>query len=66
MIKNGQYRKCERAYLGDAMPKPEIPFEQKFIGMKNVRGNVCEHWVHSNGNVRINIYKDAKTNGESH
>jgi hypothetical protein len=31
MVKSGDFRKCERAYLGDAMPAPEIPFTQEFV-----------------------------------
>lgn len=31
MVKRGKYRKCQRAYLGDDMPIPEIPFQQQFV-----------------------------------
>lgn len=31
MVKHGKYQKCERAYLGETMPTPEIPFNQEFI-----------------------------------
>jgi hypothetical protein len=31
MVKHGNYAKCERAYLGDAMPTPAIPFDQEFV-----------------------------------
>jgi hypothetical protein len=31
MAKRGAYRACERAYLGDEMPRPEIPFPQRFV-----------------------------------
>eukprot|EP00644_Phytophthora_capsici_P015567 jgi/Phyca11/20680/fgenesh1_pg.PHYCAscaffold_70_\ len=40
MVKSGEFRKCERAYLGDAMPVPEIPFVQEFVAMESVRGKV--------------------------
>ncbi|EEY53154.1 uncharacterized protein PITG_06781 [Phytophthora infestans T30-4] len=59
MVKSGEFRKCERAYLGDAMPVPEIPFTQEFV---SVRGKVCEHWVHTHDNVRVHVYSDVATN----
>jgi hypothetical protein len=31
MVKSGQYKKCERAYLGEEMPLPDIPHEQEFV-----------------------------------
>ncbi|RLN95196.1 hypothetical protein BBJ28_00005103 [Nothophytophthora sp. Chile5] len=63
MVKHGEYRKCERAYLGDAMPQPEIPFTQEFV---SVRGKVCEHWVHSNADVRVHVFSDVSTDGTAH
>ncbi|ETK86951.1 hypothetical protein F441_08618 [Phytophthora nicotianae CJ01A1] len=62
MVKSGEFRKCERAYLGDAMPVPEIPFAQEFVAMESVRGKVCEHWVHAHDNVRVHVYSDVSTN----
>ncbi|KAL4176891.1 hypothetical protein KRP22_001828 [Phytophthora ramorum] len=35
MVKSGEFRKCERAYLGDTMPTPEIPFVQEFVAMES-------------------------------
>ncbi|TMW65948.1 hypothetical protein Poli38472_003713 [Pythium oligandrum] len=61
MVKQGKYRKCERAYLGDVMPTPEIPFEQQFIGVEMVRGKPCEHWVHSYATTRVHIYADERS-----
>ncbi|KAK1934674.1 hypothetical protein P3T76_011283 [Phytophthora citrophthora] len=59
MVKSGEFRKCERAYLGDAMPAPEIPFVQEFVALESVRGKVCEHWVHTHENVRVHVYSDV-------
>ncbi|KAL7684996.1 hypothetical protein Plhal304r1_c033g0105671 [Plasmopara halstedii] len=62
MVKGGEFRKCERAYLGDAIPEPRIPFIQKFVAMESVRGKVCEHWIHSHDNVRVHVFKDVALN----
>ncbi|KAG7400391.1 hypothetical protein PHYBOEH_005979 [Phytophthora boehmeriae] len=61
MVKHGEFRKCERAYLGGAMPAPEIPFVQEFVAMESVRGKVCEHWVHAHDDVRVHVYNDVAT-----
>ncbi|RLN37652.1 hypothetical protein BBJ28_00001916 [Nothophytophthora sp. Chile5] len=49
MVKHGEYRKCERAYLGDAMPQPEIPFAQEFVlGPQNVSSfDIPDGYEHS-------------------
>ncbi|KAJ0410740.1 hypothetical protein ATCC90586_006843 [Pythium insidiosum] len=39
MVKHGKYRKCERAYLGEDMPDPVIPFEQEFVVGLSTCGN---------------------------
>ncbi|OWZ12378.1 hypothetical protein PHMEG_00014472 [Phytophthora megakarya] len=62
MVKSGEFRKCERAYLGDAMPVPEIPFTQEFVAIESVRGKICEHWVHTHENGRVHVYSDVATN----
>lgn len=63
MVKNGKYKKCERAYLGEEMPPPEIPFEQQYVAIEKVRGVICEHWIHSYSNVRVHVFADAATKG---
>ncbi|KAJ0405443.1 hypothetical protein P43SY_005062 [Pythium insidiosum] len=61
MVKHGKYRKCERAYLGEDMPDPVIPFEQEFVGVERVRGRRCEHWTHTYANTRVHIYVEELT-----
>ncbi|GLE05488.1 hypothetical protein PINS_up014511 [Pythium insidiosum] len=61
MVKHGKYRKCERAYLGEDMPDPVIPFEQEFVGVERVRGRRCEHWAHTYANTRVHIYVEELT-----
>ncbi|KAE9016708.1 hypothetical protein PF002_g9357 [Phytophthora fragariae] len=62
MVKSGEFRKCERAYLGDAMPTPGIPFTQEFVAMESVRGKVCEHWVHAHEDAHVHVYSDVASN----
>ncbi|DAZ96514.1 TPA: hypothetical protein N0F65_008065, partial [Lagenidium giganteum] len=61
MVKFGKYPKCERAYLGEEMPLPEIPHVQTYVGIEKVRDIVCEHWVHAYANVRVHIFIDVQS-----
>ncbi|OQR88438.1 hypothetical protein THRCLA_10329, partial [Thraustotheca clavata] len=59
MVKYGEYKTCERAYLGEEMPFPELPNDLKYKGTLTIRGIQCNVWVSDDAasNIRINVYE---------
>jgi len=61
MVKSGEFAECQRSYLGEAMPAPELPAEATFVEELQIDGKACEHWVHDLGVERVHIYQTADT-----
>ncbi|EQC40035.1 hypothetical protein SDRG_02692 [Saprolegnia diclina VS20] len=59
MVKYGEYKKCERAYLGEDMPLPHVPSDLTLQGTSTIDGVDCRLWVSedSDANVHISIYE---------
>ncbi|ETV98125.1 hypothetical protein H310_08869 [Aphanomyces invadans] len=60
-VKYGKYANCERAYLGETMPRPELPPGLEFKGNENVRGQACERWTYDIPNtvLRVIVYNSV-------
>ena len=57
MIKAGEFAECQRSYLGEEMPLPELPATATYVGEEEVRGERCEHWVEDLGVERVHIWQ---------
>ncbi|ETV68143.1 hypothetical protein H257_15874 [Aphanomyces astaci] len=62
-VKYGKYANCERAYLGETMPRPELPQELVYKGNENVLGQECELWTYSIPHtvLRVNVYNSIES-----
>ena len=57
MIKSGEFAECQRSYLGETMPFPELPTSATYVGEEMVLGQQCEHRVEDLGVERVHIYQ---------
>ncbi|OQR87045.1 hypothetical protein ACHHYP_09589 [Achlya hypogyna] len=59
MVKYGEYKNCERAYLGEEMPLPQFPDDLQFQGTELIQGVKCGIWVSedAHANVRVHVYE---------
>jgi hypothetical protein len=57
MVRGGQYSECQRAYLGETMPLPQLPASLVFVDSKDViDGASCDHWVDDLGTNRVHVW----------
>ncbi|CAK4760516.1 unnamed protein product [Aphanomyces euteiches] len=66
-VKYGQYKSCERAYLGEDMPIPEFPKDLLYQRNERILGQDCELWTHNipQSDLRIHVYESKAFNGTS-
>ncbi|KAG9406549.1 hypothetical protein AC1031_002868 [Aphanomyces cochlioides] len=63
-VKYGQYKSCERAYLGEDMPVPEFPKDLLYQRNERILGQDCEVWTHNipQSDLRIHVYESKAFN----
>ena len=61
MVRSGEFAECQRSYLGEDMPFPELPKTMTFQDIVKIDGRDCEHWVEDLGVERVHVYQSVDT-----
>ncbi|KAF0701595.1 Aste57867_7968 [Aphanomyces stellatus] len=62
-VRYGKYKNCERAYLGEEMPIPDLPRDLVYQGNQHVLGQECELWSFDIPHtlLRIHVFESVDT-----
>jgi hypothetical protein len=61
MVRPEPINDCKRAYLGEIMPFPELPSNNKFISTESVNGILSYYFLHVDFETRIHQYFEVRT-----
>eukprot|EP00941_MAST-03F_sp_MAST-3F-sp1_P001590 g1590.t1 len=63
LIETGEYETCQRSYLGEKMPLPELPQDAVFSGKEELPGlcSQCERFTAEEDESRTHIWKNIET-----
>ena len=56
MVRGGPFPTCQRAYLGEDMPPPELPGTAERLGIEHIGGVACTHWVIEGLYSTVHVY----------
>lgn len=60
MVRLAPIDDCKRSYLGERMPFPDISGAE-YVSKQIIDGIECNYFVHTDHNIRIHMYFNAKT-----
>jgi len=59
MVRLPPINDCKRSYLGEVMPFPDVE-DAEYVGMENIEGVDCNHFVHEDYDTRVHMYMAAE------